>query len=92
MLTVGVAFVLAARFLDPARTSIACSPVNAFMMTFLFGKLPGSGAWYQVFPIFEALLMIYVLGRTRSTVVWIVVIVLAVAMSIPVLPVTIASW
>jgi len=87
MLSIGVAFVLAARFLGPPQTDIAYTSVNAFTMTLLFGKLAGAGVWYHVVPVFEALLMIYFLGRTNSRVVWIIVITIAVAVSIPVLPV-----
>ncbi|MBN9399261.1 MAG: hypothetical protein J0I17_03695 ['Candidatus Kapabacteria' thiocyanatum] len=86
MLSIGVAFVLAARFFGPAQAGASCVSMNAFAMELLFGRMVGAAAWYQVFPVFEALLMIFFLGRTNSRAVWIVVIALAVLVSIPILP------
>lgn len=87
MLTTGVAFVIVARLFGPAQTDMSYVSVNAFMMRLLFGGWGGAGALYNVFPVFEALLMIFFLGRTNARVVWIVVITVAVLVSIPVLPV-----
>jgi len=87
MLTTGVAFVIVARLFGPAQTDMSYVSVNAFTMRLLFGGWAGAGALYNVFPVFEALLMIYFLGKTNSRVVWIIVITVAVLVSIPMLPV-----
>ncbi|OJX57978.1 MAG: hypothetical protein BGO89_06150 [Candidatus Kapaibacterium thiocyanatum] len=89
--SVGLAFVLLAWYIDSMQASMLYVSANAVAMALLFGGVlhcENADAWYHVFPVFEAVVITLLLRRTRSTAVWVVTIVLAILVLIPVLFVT----